>query len=247
MSRRNLEIIEERIKHGQEVHVVRVFDKNSRAWKKTAFVNDKNLDQLTSCMCEVVKTAKGEMTLSQSSIDVRDTNHELTGFAKVVIEELRPKLRLVVFGAGHVGQAVSLIGVISGLDVVVIDDRPEFASRQRLPDPRIDLIVGDYAKVINDLKIESGSAVVIVTRGHQHDEVCLRGTIRSNAGYLGMIGSKRRVLSIINRLEKDGFTREDFRNLHAPIGLKIGARSPQEIAVAILAEIINHFNGNKLS
>jgi xanthine dehydrogenase accessory factor len=118
-------------------------------------------------------------------------------------------------------------------------------ARQRLPDPGIRLLVGNYSQLIEEIKIEPNSAIVIVTRGHQFDEVCLRGTIKSNAGYLGMIGSKRRVVSVINRLKNDGYSDVDFSKLHAPIGLSIGAKSPQEIAIAIHAEIINHFNNRE--
>jgi xanthine/CO dehydrogenase XdhC/CoxF family maturation factor len=243
MDRRNLKIIEEGIIHGQEIHVVRIFDANSRVLRRSAIASENGSDGLPGPLRDAIKEVESEMIVSRSSVEMRDMSYATGGATKVVVEGLRPKLKLVVFGAGHVGQAVALIGVLLGFDVVLIDDRPEFASRRRLPDPRINLIVGDYEKVVSGLSLSSSSAVVIVTRGHQFDEVCLRGTVRSSAGYLGMIGSKRRVLSIVNKLEKDGFVKADFENLHAPIGLRIGARSPQEIAVAILAEIVDHFNG----
>ena len=134
------------------------------------------------------------------------------------------------------------MGVLIGYDVIVVDDREEFASRKRLPDPRIGLLVSDYASAAGKLSISASTAVVIVTRGHQYDEVCLKSVIGSNAGYLGMIGSRRRVLSVFKKLESEGISERELQRVHAPIGLKIGARSPQEIAVAILAEIIDHVN-----
>jgi xanthine dehydrogenase accessory factor len=160
----------------------------------------------------------------------------------VAIEIVRPKLQLLIFGAGHVGQAVALMGALIGYDVIVIDDREEFASRKRLPDPRIGLIVSDYASAASKVSISSSTAVVIVTRGHQYDEACLKSVLGSNAVYLGMIGSRRRVLSVFKKLEGEGVSERELERVHAPIGLRIGARSPQEIAVAILAEIIDHVN-----
>lgn len=160
----------------------------------------------------------------------------------LAIEIIRPKLELLVFGAGHVGQAVATIGALLGYDVTVVDDRQEFASRTRLPDPRIGLLVSDYASAAGKLTISSGTCVVIVTRGHQHDETCLKSVVRSNASYIGMIGSRRRVLSVFKKLTDEGFSERDLQRVHAPIGLRIGARTPQEIAVSILAEIIAHVN-----
>jgi xanthine dehydrogenase accessory factor len=106
-------------------------------------------------------------------------------------------------------------------------------------------VVSDYDTASRKLELSSNSAVVIVTRGHQYDEACLRSVIRSEARYVGMIGSRRRVLAVLDRLSREGFSREELSRLHAPIGLKIGARSPQEIAVSIVAEIINHLNNSE--
>jgi xanthine dehydrogenase accessory factor len=161
---------------------------------------------------------------------------------RAVLEIVRPKVKLLVIGAGHVGQATALIGATLGYEVSVIDDRVEFASRRRFPDPRIGLLAGDFATSISLAGITASTAIVIVTRGHQSDELCLKSVLRSPASYLGMIGSKRRVIGVFKRLTSEGFTDEELGRVHAPIGLKIGARTPQEIAVSILAEIIDHIN-----
>ena len=174
--------------------------------------------------------------------DLIEASDEQGSPLRIAIEIVRPKLQLVIFGAGHVGQAVALMGALIGYDVTVVDDREEFASRKRLPDPRIGLLVSDYASAPGKLSISASTAVVIVTRGHQYDEVCLKSVLGSNAVYLGMIGSRRRVLSVFKKLESEGISERELQRVHAPIGLKIGARSPQEIAVAILAEIIDHVN-----
>ncbi len=166
---------------------------------------------------------------------------------KLVVERLSGKPSIFIFGAGHVGQALALISTLLGYEVTVVDDRVEFASRTRLPDPGIKLVVDDFDKAIKNLNIGARSAAIIVTRGHQFDEVCLENLLRLQISYLGMIGSKRRVISIFKRLSQQGFADSDLGRVRAPIGLPIGARSPQEIAVAILAEIIAEANRANLN
>jgi xanthine/CO dehydrogenase XdhC/CoxF family maturation factor len=162
----------------------------------------------------------------------------------VVVETIRPKTALIVFGAGHVGQAVALIGALAGYQVTVVDDRVEFLNRARFPSNNIKLLAAAFESAATQMDIAANCAVVIVTRGHQFDEVCLRNVIGSPAGYIGMIGSRRRVIAVFQRLERDGISRESLDRVHAPIGLSIGARSPQEIGVAIFAEIIQHFSSH---
>lgn len=161
---------------------------------------------------------------------------------KLAIEKMRSRISLFVFGAGHVGQAVALIGGLLGYQVTVIDDRPEFLTRERFPNPRIDLATVSFEEAPSKIRITANSAVVIVTRGHQYDEECLMHVVDSPAQYIGMIGSRRRVIAVYDRLARRGVRRESLDRVHAPIGLKIGARSPQEIAVAILAEIVQTMN-----
>jgi len=187
--------------------------------------------------------AAAERLASKGGVgELIETADEQGSPLRIAIEIVRPKLQLIIFGAGHVGQAVALMGALIGYDVIVVDDREEFASRKRLPDPRIELLVSDYASAAGKLSISASTAVVIVTRGHQYDEVCLKSVLGSKAVYLGMIGSRRRVLSVFKKLESEGISERELQQVHAPIGLRIGARSPQEIAVAILAEIIDHVN-----
>ena len=140
---------------------------------------------------------------------------------KLAVEIIKPKFELLVFGGGHVGQAVALIGAIAGYDVTVIDDRAEFASRDRFRDPRIRLIVSDYPTATDKLKLSASSAVVIVTRGHQYDEACLKNVIRSKASYIGMIGSRKRVTAVFKKLAAEGICEDDLQKVHAPIGLRI--------------------------
>lgn len=162
---------------------------------------------------------------------------------RTALELIRPKASILVYGAGHVGRAVAMLGAMLGYEVVAFDDREHFASREKLPDPRIRVVVAPFEEALEHVTVSASSAIVIVTRGHQYDEVCLRLLAGSPAAYIGMIGSKRRVIAVFDRLVRAGFERSLLDRVHAPIGLKIGARSPQEIAVAIVAEIIQTLNG----
>jgi len=163
--------------------------------------------------------------------------------ATIAIEVIRPKPSVIVFGAGHVGHAVATIANLIGYSVTVVDDRDAFANRERLPDPAITIRAEPFKQAAESVAITSNTAIVIVTRGHQYDELCLRSVIESRARYIGMIGSRRRVISVFKQLTESGVDPRLLDRVHAPIGLRISARSPQEIAVAILGEIIQTFNG----
>jgi xanthine dehydrogenase accessory factor len=157
---------------------------------------------------------------------------------RLLFEIARPPLELIVCGGGHVGQAVAKAGLLLNFRVTVIDDRADFASRERFPDARVRLIADDFAAALRSIKLTPSSHVVIVTRGHKHDEMCLREVIAGAARYVGMIGSRRRTTTIRAMLRRDGVSDELLRRVHAPIGLDIGAETPEEIALAILAEIV---------
>jgi xanthine dehydrogenase accessory factor len=127
-----------------------------------------------------------------------------------------------------------------GYHVTLIDDRAEFVARERFPDVELDLVL--TTRWAETLQRETGSArnasVAIVTRGHKEDEECLRGVLTARAAYVGLIGSKRRTSIVLKRLREDGVSEEALREVRAPIGLDIGAVSPEEVALAILAEIV---------
>jgi xanthine dehydrogenase accessory factor len=159
------------------------------------------------------------------------------GDARLLFEISRPPLELIICGGGHVGQAVARAGALLDFTITVIDDRPEFSSREKFPDPGVRLITGDFTEALRGLKITPASHVVIVTRGHRHDEICLREVIEKPARYIGMIGSRRRSTTIREHMRREGVGAEHLRRVHSPIGLDIGAITPEEIALAILAEI----------
>jgi len=159
---------------------------------------------------------------------------------RVVAERISGRRCLFVFGAGHVGRSIALMGIMLGLEVTLIDDRQEFLETERLPGYNI--MLGDFNCIGKSLLLDKRAAVVIVTRGHQYDEIILRQIADHSAGYIGMIGSRRRVEGVFRRLRQAGVPEVFLSLVKAPIGLDIGAQSPQEIAVSVHAEIIKHFS-----
>lgn len=160
------------------------------------------------------------------------------GDLDVFFEVLSRQTHLIIVGAGHIAAPLARIGKLLDFHVTVLDDRPEYASRERFPDAD-EIHVGPYADTLARVPIDRDSCVVLVTRGHVHDLACLEQVIGSPAGYIGMIGSKRRVRTVVRHALERGHPLSRLQDLHAPIGLDIGAQTPAEIAVAIVAEIIN--------
>lgn len=146
---------------------------------------------------------------------------------------------LLIAGAGHVGQAVARLAVDLDFAVTVIDERADFASPARF-DPRVGLVVDDIAAALRSRTLAPADYVVIVTRGHQHDEQALDAVIRSEAGYIGLIGSKRKSRMIFDDLKARGVPEELLARVKTPIGLPIRAVTVSEIAVSIAAELVQH-------
>jgi xanthine dehydrogenase accessory factor len=175
---------------------------------------------------------------------------DVTGFEnslRVIVERPCGRRKLFVFGAGHVGRSIAMIGEMLGLDVMLLDDRQEFLNNQTIVDSSIRPCLVDFDKLGEGLGFERSAAVVIVTRGHQSDEAILKQVSGYEVAYVGMIGSRRRVAGVFKRLKQEGVSESFLASVKAPIGLDIGARSPQEIAVAIHAEIIKCFNDRNSS
>jgi len=159
------------------------------------------------------------------------------GQVTVFIDALAPAPTLLIVGAGHVGQMVAQMGRLQGYRVVVCDDRAEYANPETLP-AADRILVGPLPDVLADVPITSDTCAVIVTRGHKDDEAALGYLLDKGAGYLGMIGSTRKVQTVFEHLRAAGATEEQLARVHAPIGLRIGAQTPAEIALCILAEIL---------
>lgn len=164
------------------------------------------------------------------------------GGIQLLFEPVAAEYRLLILGGGHIALPLANMGKVLGYHVTVVDDRTSFANSARFP--FVDQVIcDDFVKAIHNSDIGSQTLVVIVTRGHRHDKVCLREIIKYPAHYIGMIGSKRRVKALLAELQEEGISQERLSTIHSPIGLKIGAETPEEIAVSILAEIIKTYRG----
>ncbi len=153
------------------------------------------------------------------------------------IEYISRKPMLVLFGGGHVSYYLSKIASLNGFSITVIDDRPEYANRERFPEAER-VIAGDYGEVTDSLTLDGNTYIVIQTRGHEIDKEVLKRVINSNAVYISMIGSRRKVNLIFRRLREEGIPEDLLRRVRAPVGLDIGSETPPEIAVSIMAQII---------
>jgi xanthine dehydrogenase accessory factor len=160
-----------------------------------------------------------------------------TGQVGVFFDLVVPKPTLVIAGAGHVAMPIAKVGRLLDFEVVVIDDRPSFANAERFPDADR-IIVDDFATALDQLEITPSTYVVLVTRAHTHDVHALRRIICRPAGYIGMIGSRRRVYAVFKLLHDEGVPLEDLMRVHAPIGLDIKTETPGEIAVSVGAELL---------
>jgi xanthine dehydrogenase accessory factor len=159
------------------------------------------------------------------------------GQLSVFIEPVVPQPRLYVFGAGHISKSISKIATLAGFATVIVDNREAFANRERFPEAD-EVFAEEYENVFPKLPIRDTSYLVIVTRGHRDDMRVMRWAVGTNAKYIAMIGSKRKVIGVVKELEKEGIPREAFERAFAPMGLDIGAITPEEIAVSIVAEMI---------
>ncbi len=159
------------------------------------------------------------------------------GEMEIFIEPLLSTPTLIIVGAGHVGAACAELGKFLGFRVVVLDDRPEFLSREKFPTAD-EMRAGDVVKEIGELELTPQTHVVLVTRAHTLDAELLGAVIDKPAAYIGMLGSQRRVLTVFEMLKQQGVSQEQLKRVHAPIGVEIHAETPQEIAVSIMAEIV---------
>ena len=162
----------------------------------------------------------------------------------VYMEIHRPQPEMVVVGAGHIAQPLSTLGSILGCRVFVLDDRPEFATRERFPDAER-VVKVSFDDPFAEVPIRRHSHLVLVTRGHKYDYQCLRRVLMADPlpAYVGMIGSRRRVRATYAQLMEEGIPWERIATVRAPVGLDLGAETPGEIAVAVAAEIVTMWRG----
>ena len=174
-----------------------------------------------------------------------DTGHPDGGLVslddgtELYLEIRRPVLDLVIVGAGHIARPMARTGADLGYRVWVLDDRPDFATRERFPDAH-QVLRADFSDPFREVPIHAGTHILLVTRGHKYDYDCLVRVLRGDPlpAYIGMIGSRRRVRATFVQLLEDGIPRDRLGGIHAPVGLDIGAETPEEIAVAVAAELV---------
>ena len=187
---------------------------------------------------EVIETEKPKhLTFNLGQDAAYDNGLICGGQLDVFVEPVVPLPQAFIFGAGHISKSLSKVLTIAGFETHVIDDREAFANRDRFPDAA-EVLAGEYEQIFPALNINEMSYIVIVTRGHRDDMRVLKWAVSTDARYVAMIGSKRKVLGVIRELEKDGIPRETFERLFAPMGLEIGAISPEEISISVAAEMI---------
>jgi len=166
-----------------------------------------------------------------------DTGLLCGGTLEIFVEPILAQPVCYIFGAGHIGVNLEKLARLADFATVIVDDRARFANRERFPEAR-EIYADDYEKVFAKLAPNDSAYIVIVTRGHKDDLRVLRWGVTTPARYIGMIGSKRKVITIYRELEREGAPREKLERVHAPIGIEIGALTPEEIAVSIVAEMI---------
>lgn len=185
--------------------------------------------------CRQAKAVAGE---SLRSLAGRPLFYREQGVAFVPI---LPRCELVIVGGGHVGQAVAKLAHWVDFDVTVIDDRPDVISAERFP-TAMRRVPGKFQEVLPKLPLRDGAYGLVVTRGHNHDEIGLYHLLKRPLAYLGMIGSKRKIRLIYDDLLEKGITKEQLDQVHAPVGLDIASRTVEEIAISIVAQLVSHRN-----
>jgi len=173
------------------------------------------------------------LTRSFGGLEIVAPSEELA----VCVETLVAAPLLILMGGGHVNRALAQFAGSLGFRIVVADDRPEFANRERFPRAQ-QILVGDYSDILQQIRVPANSFIIIATRGHKFDEDATRAAAQTPAGYIGLLGSKRKCILIAERLLESGISPERLQHIHGPVGLDIGARTPEEIALSILSEII---------
>ncbi|HML31995.1 XdhC family aldehyde oxidoreductase maturation factor [Sporomusa sphaeroides] len=223
-----------------------ILERREKAWLITVLSNIPDASGLMRQQCLV----KPDRTLiGKVDCDPYILEKLITGPAKIsihaevfdnqrfLVEPLRQAGIVYIFGAGHVSQRIAPLSETVGFRTVVLDDRADYANRERFPDPTEIMVIESFRQ-LPDLKIDGDSYLVIVTRGHLYDRIVLEQVLRSNARYVGMIGSRSKRDQVFKELISQGYGKEELDGVYAPIGTKIGAETPEELAVSIVGELI---------
>jgi xanthine dehydrogenase accessory factor len=223
-----------------------ILQQGSKAWLITALGNSKQnaVPERQQCLVRhdgtMIGTIDGDpgfLAKLVSGPGILSIRAEALDNRLFLVEPIRHAGTLYIFGAGHVSQKIAPLAETVGFRTVVLDDRSEYANRERFAEPTEFVLLESFSR-LPDLGIDDNSYLVIVTRGHLHDSVLLEQVLRSGAGYIGMIGSRRKRDMIFETLIQKGFIRHDLDHVYSPIGTDIGAETPEELAVSIVGELI---------
>jgi xanthine dehydrogenase accessory factor len=187
---------------------------------------------------EVIETGKARhMSFSLGQDAAYDNGLICGGQLDVFVECINPQPAVIIFGGGHISKSLAKVLDLAGFRVTVADDREAYANKERFPEAA-EVHSAEYEEIYPKLNVNESTFIVIVTRGHRDDMRILKWAVTTRAKYISMIGSKRKVISVVHELEKEGLPREAFDRVYAPMGLEIGAESPEEIAISVGAEMI---------
>jgi xanthine dehydrogenase accessory factor len=187
---------------------------------------------------EVIDTEKPKnLSFSLGQDAAYDEGLICGGQLNIFVEPVIPQPQAFIFGGGHVSKSISKVATIAGFSTIIVDNREAFANPERFPEAEA-TYAEEYEDVFPKLPVTASSYLIIVTRGHRDDMRVLRWAVTTQARYIAMIGSKRKTISVIHELEHEGFPRDAFERVFAPMGLEIGAQSPEEIAISVVAEMI---------
>ncbi len=224
----------------------RLMEKREKAWVVTILTNIPRTAGVSrrQCLIKNDKTCIGQVDCDPCILDKLisrpaqiSIHAEVIDNCRFVVEPLRQAGSLYIFGAGHVSQSIASLSANVDFRTVVIDDRIEYANRERFPEP-VEIMAIKSFEQLPDLAIDQNSYLVVVTRGHLFDRMVLQQLLRSGAGYIGMIGSRRKRDQIFEQIMNHGFVKEELERVYSPIGTNIGAETPQELAVSIVGELI---------
>jgi len=194
---------------------------------------------------EVCTEAQSAIRSEKSRIlcfDLTDDDAEESGLIcggkmEVYVEPILPDPTLFIFGAGHIGSCLAELAKHLGFRIAAVDDRVKYANASRFPSAE-SLYVGPWEEILPKLPINDDSFLIIATRGHKYDLLCLKHALKSPARYIGLLGSRRKIGLFFETLEKEGVNPHSFERVYAPVGLEIGSETPEEISVSIAAELV---------
>jgi xanthine dehydrogenase accessory factor len=189
---------------------------------------------------DVIREEKSRiLTFDLTDDSMADSGLICGGKLDIFVEPVLPVPKMIIFGAGHISTKLSKVAAVAGFKTTIVDNRPAYANAERFPEAEA-IYADSFERALEEIVPNENTYIVIVTRGHQEDQNILRWAVQTDARYIGMIGSKRKVRTIVEQLESEGISRERLERAYMPIGLDIGAVLPEEIAVAVVAEVIQN-------